>query len=207
MHQAHALICVSESTAQEVRTFFPGEQKKIHVIPLAPPSRRAHECSSICQQWNQEKKPIVVVLSDTHRRKNIDAALTALARVHAPHTLVVVGSPAVGSLEPVQFDALLSHAALLVYPSLYEGYGFPPQEAIARGIPVVAGSSPAVAEVSGERCLLVNPLDVAQMERVIEDVLCTGAQAKINTSTASQRTWGQVAQETFAVLEKAARNG
>ena len=203
LHQAHALICVSESTAQEVRTFFPEEQKKIHVIPLVPPTRRVHECGGICSLWTQEKKPIVVLLSDGHRRKNIDAALKALSRMRTPHVLVQVGSPAVGPLEPLRFDALLSHAALLVYPSIYEGFGFPPQEAIARGIPVIAGSSPAVAEVSGERCTLVNPLDVAQMERVIEEVLRQGAKPNTKAPSAPQRTWAQVAQETFAVLEAA----
>jgi alpha-1,3-rhamnosyl/mannosyltransferase len=56
---------------------------------------------------------------------------------------------------------LLRDARLLVYPSQLEGFGFPPLEAMARGIPVVAGDTPALAEVLDDAAVLCDPRDVS----------------------------------------------
>jgi glycosyltransferase involved in cell wall biosynthesis len=66
---------------------------------------------------------------------------------------------------------LLAGAALLCYPSLYEGFGFPPLEAMAAGVPVVATAAGAVPEVVGDGALLVPPGDVTALTEAIATVL------------------------------------
>jgi len=74
----------------------------------------------------------------------------------------------------VPFDALrvfFESAALFVFPSLYEGFGLPPLEAMASGTPVVASNVSALPEVLGDAALLVNPANVFEIARAIQDAL------------------------------------
>jgi glycosyltransferase involved in cell wall biosynthesis len=72
---------------------------------------------------------------------------------------------------------LLAGAAALVYPSLYEGFGFPPLEAMVAGIPVVATRVGALPEVLGDGALLVAPRDVDALAGAIASVLDSGSTA------------------------------
>jgi glycosyltransferase involved in cell wall biosynthesis len=99
------------------------------------------------------------------------AAFDELAGVHRSVALVVVGADGWGSdrfaaaveaspwsdrivrpgyLDDRDLDTVLRHAAALAYPSRYEGFGFPPLQAMAAGVPVVATAAGAVPEVVGE---------------------------------------------------------
>jgi glycosyltransferase involved in cell wall biosynthesis len=74
----------------------------------------------------------------------------------------------------VPFDALrifFESAALFVFPSLYEGFGLPPLEAMATGTPVVASNVSSLPEVVGDAALLVNPENVFDIARGIQEAL------------------------------------
>ena len=74
----------------------------------------------------------------------------------------------------VPFEALrifFESAALFVFPSLYEGFGLPPLEAMATGTPVVASNVSSLPEVLGDAALLVNPENVFEIARAIQDAL------------------------------------
>jgi glycosyltransferase involved in cell wall biosynthesis len=91
----------------------------------------------------------------------------------------VAASPARGRIvrtgwvEDADKAALVERAAVLAYPSLYEGFGFPPLEAMRAGVPVVATRTGSVPEVVGDGALLVEPGDrdglAAALERVLVD--------------------------------------
>jgi glycosyltransferase involved in cell wall biosynthesis len=66
---------------------------------------------------------------------------------------------------------LLDRASVLVCPSLYEGFGFPPLEAMARGCPVVISSTGSLPEVGGDAARYVDPLDAPGMAAAIHEVL------------------------------------
>jgi glycosyltransferase involved in cell wall biosynthesis len=68
-------------------------------------------------------------------------------------------------------DALLAGAAAVAYPSLYEGFGFPPLEAMAHGVPVVASTAGSLPEVLGDAALLVPPADVDALATALVTVL------------------------------------
>ena len=76
-----------------------------------------------------------------------------------------------GQVPRERMPALMAEATAVVYPSLYEGFGFPPLEAMAAGTPVVASSAPCLPEVLGDAALLVDPADEVGLARALEAVL------------------------------------
>jgi glycosyltransferase involved in cell wall biosynthesis len=68
-------------------------------------------------------------------------------------------------------EALLSLSDLFVFPTLYEGFGLPPLEAMACGTPVIAGNGTAVPEVVGDAGILVNPLDINEIAEAVAELL------------------------------------
>src|SRR5690606_31065091 len=95
----------------------------------------------------------------------------AFATVPSPYELVVVGRlfdpPAAGprvrfagSVDRDTLRAFYAHAAALVVPSLYEGFGLPPLEAMATGIPVLVARAASLPEICGDAALYCDPRDV-----------------------------------------------
>jgi glycosyltransferase involved in cell wall biosynthesis len=93
----------------------------------------------------------------------------ALARSPAAARVVRVGYVADGALA-----ALLAGAAVLAYPSLYEGFGFPPLQAMAAGVPVVTTRAGAIPEVVGDAAALVPPGDADALADALSTVLAGG---------------------------------
>jgi alpha-1,3-rhamnosyl/mannosyltransferase len=133
-----------------------------------------------------------VCIGTIEPRKNHLRLLAAWRRLPAPRPpLVVVGRPgwqcadavaalragvAAGELRwlrdagDAQLFGCLAHARLLVYPSLLEGFGFPPLEALALGVPVVAGRPPALDEVLGDAARTCDPRSVGALADAVAEV-------------------------------------
>ena len=98
-------------------------------------------------------------------------------------------------------------AELFVYPSLYEGFGLPPLEAMACGTPVVTANTSSLPEVVGEAGLTVDPLDVAglaeAMRRVLGDEALRQEMRKRGLQRAKGFSWTKTAQETVQVYRRA----
>ena len=109
----------------------------------------------------------------------------------------------------VPFNALrifFESAALFVFPSLYEGFGLPPLEAMATGTPVVASNVSSLPEVLGDAALLVNPENVFEIARAIQDVLLdddlrSELIAKGKTQ-AARYSWDRTAREVLDVYRE-----
>lgn len=112
----------------------------------------------------------------------LEAGPARLVLVGAAHARVFASSgklPAAdgvidaGPVDDASLKALYGAAAALVFPSLYEGFGLPPVEAMACGCPVIASTAPAVHEACAGSALEVDPLDTgalaAAMRRVLDD--------------------------------------
>jgi len=102
--------------------------------------------------------------------------------------------------------ALLSGATAFVFPSLYEGFGLPPLEAMACGAPVIASNRSSLPEVVGEGGILVEPTDVEALAEAMEMLLVDDAlRAELRQRALAQAakfSWKQTALETLAVYRK-----
>ncbi|MGO9148512.1 MAG: glycosyltransferase family 4 protein, partial [Acidimicrobiales bacterium] len=159
-------------------------------------------------------------------------AFAALARTHADLELVVAGPKGwgeaafaaavdasgiagrvvrLGYLEEPERQSLLYGAVALAYPSLYEGFGFPPLEAMAAGVPVVATAAGAVPEVVGDAAELVAPGDVEALARALARVIDdTGLRARLIQAgrvRASSFNWESAATSMIELYNLAAVDG
>jgi len=136
-----------------------------------------------------------------------------LAIVGGGNPRVFAGGPAAvdpagvvrtGPLPDAALKALYAHARALVFPSLYEGFGLPPVEAMACGCPVIASDSGAVAEVCANASLAVDPLSGAAlteaMRRVTSDDALCARLRQAGLRRAAGFTWDAAAQRLLEAL-------
>jgi glycosyltransferase involved in cell wall biosynthesis len=113
-----------------------------------------------------------------------------------------------GYLSPLALASALRHAAVLAYPSRYEGFGFPPLQAMAVGVPVVAAAAGAVPEVVGDAAVVVPPGDVDSLAEAIRRVLAGGTEVDgliaRGHARAASFTWSACAEGLSALYRDAA---
>jgi glycosyltransferase involved in cell wall biosynthesis len=112
----------------------------------------------------------------------------------------------VHSLTESELAAIYRGATLLLYPSHYEGFGFPPLLGLAFGIPVITSNKGSLPEVLGEAALYVDPESVGDIALAIIEMLDHPDQAKrlssLGPRQASQYRWEDAAQSTYRLYEK-----
>ncbi len=108
---------------------------------------------------------LVIAGHDGPAREAVDAAIARLPAGAAKRVVVAGGVSDAGR------KALLEHAAVLAYPSIYEGFGFPALEAMSVGVPVVAARAGSIPEVAGDAALLVEPTDEGALASALDRVL------------------------------------
>lgn len=198
LNQAAAITVISNSTKRDVLHYYPVDEHKIHVIypGNAPHFRPASSeaIRQICTAYNLPKRFILAV-GTIEPRKNFITLLRAYHQVRQAMPeigLVIVGKRGwrsesfytelrtlglenqvilPGFVADADLSTLYSAASVFVYPSLYEGFGFPPLEAMACGTPVVTSNTSSLPEVVGDAGLLVPPQDVEALIMAIKQVL------------------------------------
>jgi alpha-1,3-rhamnosyl/mannosyltransferase len=104
--------------------------------------------------------------------------------------------------------ALVNAASLLAYPSLYEGFGLPPLEAMACGTPVVSSHAGGLREAVGDAALVVQPRDTVAMTNAVAEVLEHPARAaelrQAGFARAAQFSWDRTADRTADAYRRAA---
>jgi alpha-1,3-rhamnosyl/mannosyltransferase len=204
-----------------------GRVREIRVTPLGIDARFAPGPPS---GDGARGGPYLLAVGTLQPRKNLEAALAAVERLHAgglEHRLVVAGargwrddalvarlrgSPAahrielLGRVDDAALVRLYRGAACLLYPSRAEGFGLPPLEAMACGTPVVAAAAGSLPEVLGDAAPLVDPDDVDGLAAAIADVLADPAPWRARGLTRAARfTWAACAEATVAAYHAAVR--
>lgn len=187
VQRCRLLITVSESTKADLVSFYRVSEDRIRVVPLGatPPVQSPAPASRLAELGLNGN--FVLQVGRIEARKNQAAALAAVERLDGV-TLVVAGperdaalaaklreSPhckVLGRVDQPTLELLYKQAQAIVVPSLYEGFGLPLLEAMARGKVVVAAKSSSLPEVGGDAALYVHDAsDPAQLAKVLEVAL------------------------------------
>ena len=101
---------------------------------------------------------------------------------------------------------LYNGAKVFVYPSLYEGFGLPPLEAMACGVPVITSNVSSLPEVVGDAAIMVNPADINQLaesiSRVINDEELRRKMIERGLERARMFSWGKTAKEIIECFKE-----
>ncbi len=107
-----------------------------------------------------------------------------------------------GPVDEVDMPALYSLARGVAYPTLYEGFGFPPLEALACGTPVVASNTSSLPEILGEVALQVDPVDTGAIAYALRRMLDEPERARRDGPTqAACFTWSRAARQLLDLYE------
>lgn len=237
--RADRVIAVSENTKRDLVRLLGVDPAKVAVVHhgiegFFRPIADDEELAAFRRRRGLPER-FVLFLGTIEPRKNLETLVEAFAylkRMGLPHQLVVAGAKGwqwepvfaaverLGLREEIAFPGYVPYAEqplwynaadLFVYPSLYEGFGFPPLEAMACGTPVVSSRTSALPEVVGEAGLLVDPANPEEMadamRRVLADRDLSSLLAERGLARARGFTWEAAARRTAAVYAEAAGFG
>jgi len=149
----------------------------------------------------KERWPLVVVGMRGWKDQVISKRLDSLVSTGRIRALGYVSSD--------KLPVIYAGAALFVYPSIYEGFGLPPLEAMASGVPVVASNRASLPEIVGNAGVLIDPEDIDSLAQVIESLLDDQGKceqmARMGLQQAQKFTWKACAEKTFSVYQDVLR--
>jgi glycosyltransferase involved in cell wall biosynthesis len=216
---ADAIICVSESSREDLLRYYqldPRRAVAIHSgVSVPSPGSRVPGLPA----------RYILFVSTIEPRKNLGVLLDAFERLTArgayDGALVIVGrvgwksedlvprlrGPRVRHLDylpPSELASVYSNAEIFVFPSIYEGFGFPLLEAMAFGVPSIAARSSSLPEIGGDAALYFDPTDSRELEKQIEVLTRDPALRQELIGRGKKRAagfrWDVAAERTFTVL-------
>jgi len=231
VRRSDRVIVDSISTKRDLVELLGTAPERIDVVPLGRGA--IGRCAPLAEDLIRERlalgdRRVLLALSAKRPHKNLAALLDALARLEPRPILILGGYPTEheqelqararvlgiaddvrwpGWLEPEEVEGLWKLSAGFVFPSLYEGFGLPVLEAMARGVPVACSNASSLPEVAGDAALLFDPRD----PRAIADALATliaGGPAierlrAAGLERAAQFTWERAASLTLETYARA----
>ncbi len=233
--RATRVVAISASTKRDIINLLGVPGQKVDVVPCGVDDdfRPVDEPGLLDQLRRKHGLPprMLLFVGTIEPRKNLTMLLKSYAllreRMQAP-PLVIGGPPGwrhgevfslveeLDLLDRVLFPGYIARdelplwynaAELFVYPSLYEGFGLPPLEAMACGTPVVISDTSSFPEVVGDAGLLVDPTSAEEIAQAMERVLTDGALRNTLSARGLDRarafTWQRAARETIGVYDRA----
>lgn len=230
---ADKIIADSKNTKKDLINYFNVPEEKIRVILLAADEKfkplNKEGIKEVKQNYNLNFSFILYV-GTLEPRKNIPSLIKAfykLKRKNINYKLVITGKKGrkykeifetidklnlqkdvifTGYVSDEDLPALYKAADLFVYPSLYEGFGLPPLEAMACGTPVITSNTSSLPEVVGDAGIMVNPYDVDGLADAMYEVLTNDElredMIKKGLERAKMFSWEKCAKETLDVYEE-----
>ncbi|MBI5412744.1 glycosyltransferase family 4 protein [Candidatus Peregrinibacteria bacterium] len=227
LRKAERVLVPSHNTKVDLVKFFKYPEEKITVTPLAADevfSRKPTEgeLANVHQKYNLPDEFVLAVLG-LEPRKNVVTAISAIelsVKKHAELKLVIVGGKGwkskkaeqllkksghhiihIESCSPAELPIFYRLATALVYPSLYEGFGLPPLEAMASGCPVICSNAASLPEVCGDAAISVDPNDIENLSfkinQLIEDKTLQADLIKRGLEQAKKFSWTKTAELTL----------
>ena len=237
-HRSKHIIADSNNTKLDLVRMMGISSNKVSVIPLGAPDEfnpKPQKQDPEAIDRYGVVRPFILYVGTLEPRKNLINLIRSfdrLAKTRADVHLVLAGRRGwmaqaifdelerldllgmvhiTGYVRDRDLPSLYRQAELFVYPSLYEGFGLPPLEAMACGTPVIVSKSSSLPEVVGDAGLYVNPLDVEElalsMEKVLGDADLASDLGARGLKRAAQFSWKKTAEKTLEILRMAARAG
>ena len=227
------IVVPSHSTKQDLINGFGVPTEKIQVVPHGRNEFYrpipALEVQSITKKYID--KPFVLFSGVIEPRKNLTNLLLAFAQIRKRREVAlllagdfgwqyesIIQLPRRLGLRDVYFTGyvpaedlrgLYNGAEVFVYPSLYEGFGFPPLEAMACGLPMVLSNVSSLPEVGGEAAMYVDPQTVESIVegtlRVLEDTQLRQLMSQRGIERSKQFSWGTTAAQMITFYEDVIR--
>lgn len=189
--KAQKILTCSYFTKKDLIDILNLPEQKLKVVYLSVDEKfrpqSLNEIQQVKQKYNIQKKYFLYV-SNSKPHKNLNRLIQAYTllsdEIKKEYQLVLGGvgnffnsqfstlnSQLINFIPDEDLPGLYSGAELFVFPSLYEGFGLPPLEAMACGTPVITSNASSLPEVVGDATILVNPYDVNEIKEAIEKVL------------------------------------
>ena len=230
--RSHRIIAPSESTKSDIVEHLRVASTKIDVVPLGVRTHAVAPSDTLAVRERLElgEREVVMTTSAKRPHKNLATLLDAwalLPQATRP-VLVLPGYPTeherelrrraehlgldpdtrfLGWVSPAELEALYALASCFVFPSLYEGFGLPVLEAMARGVPVACTDRGSLADVAGEAALLFDPesaQDIADaVRRILDDEELSTSLRRAGREQAGRFTWSATATGTLRAYERA----
>lgn len=230
-----AVITVSEWSKQDILKFFPIDKDKIFVTPLAAEDiyipMDKEKCRDFLSKEYNINKPFILYIGGFSPRKNVKSLITAFAKIYKDlnkdYNLVIVGATRDQGEYLSQFSNNLEFASkiiftgfvleehlpilyngcdVFVYPSLYEGFGLPPLEAMNCGTPVVTSNLTSIPEVVQDAGMLINPYNEDELPEALVKLLNDESLQKEYRERGLKRaqdfSWAKTAEKTLEVYRK-----
>ena len=228
------IITISQSAADDLARQFPASRGKLEVTPLAAdavfaPQPQA-QMRSVRDRFGLHGR-FALYLASNKPHKNLPRLMDAFAATPAEDvTLVIAGHQdarypqaqqrvsalglgsrvrVLGPVSDADAAALYSTCDVFVYPSLYEGFGLTPLEAMACGAPTICSNTSALPEVGGDAALLVDPSDTgaiaAAMARVLGDAALRTELSRKSLAQAARFSWAKTAEHTIEIYRALSR--
>ena len=233
---AKIIVADSKSTKDDIIKFFKIDPAKVKVVYLASDSRfkklaNQEKDKKVLKKYGIDKKYILSV-GTIEPRKNYSTLIKAFNYIKHNNNnfnckLVIVGRTGWKSeatyrereLSPYKDDILFigrvsdkelvqiyNQAEIFVYPSLFEGFGLPPLEAMACGLPVIASDSSSLKEVIGNAGILIPPDDFKEISKQISYILKNEKiKKKLKEKSLKQAqkfSWEKTARETLKIYKE-----
>lgn len=222
--RARRVLTDSTVSRDDISRYLHIPANRIDVIPLAGSTTTA---SATLDRLPDQ----LLAVGNRMPHKNFPMLLEALALIpeESRPRLVITGSHGDDPLAPIvrqlgldrwvdlrgwipldDLDDLYARSTIMVFPTLFEGFGLPALEAMSRGCPVVASDLPVLREVCGEAALWVNPADAASIARVVTELLdnplTRDRMSRAGKARAATFSWESTARLTAESLRGAAKD-
>ena len=195
-HKASSILTISNFTKSELLRLT-GPEGHQDIIPIHLGVDRTW--FDIPVAASPHPRPYVLYVGNIKPHKNLGALIKAFSLIadQFPHDLVLVGQKEgfitadtgldfiakqlktrvqfTGRVDQATLQQYFAHASCLVFPSLYEGFGLPPLEAMAAGCPVICSDTGPMPEVCGDAVLYFDPKNIKQLAEKLEMVLSDDA--------------------------------
>ncbi len=234
-----AIIAVSQTTARDITRFFGVAQKRIDVVYNGLNHARFQPLGagdeSVLKHFKIDAPYFLYVARLEHPGKNHVRLIEAFNRfktaTKSNHLLILGGadwhgaeaiheaaqrSPfaaeirRVGYISDAQLPALYRQAAAMVYPSLFEGFGMPPVEAMACNCPVICSDRGSLAEIAAPAACIIDPENPAEisaaLNRVASDSTYANSLRKAGLQHAGKFSWKNAAAATLAIYRRFERS-